>query len=124
MDDDVVRRISSFPLMNKIPKLVDKENLSEIFYCRDIFCAVTYIQKEYLCCQIRANMLDKSLSKCVPHDNQQDFELACNSLNDSDGSISEDGADKKNHLLELDPKNFTNFNCKTYDFQRLRPWNN
>ena len=74
MDDDLVRCISSFPLMNKIPKLVDKENLSEMFYCRNNVCDVTYIQKEYLCYQIRANILDKSLSSCVAHDNQQYFD--------------------------------------------------
>ena len=53
MDDDAVRRISSFNFINKIPKLVDKENLSDFFYWRDNVCAVTYIQKEYLCHQIR-----------------------------------------------------------------------
>ena len=95
MDDDTVRPISSFPFMNEIPKLVDKVNLSPIIYWRDNVCAVTYIQKEYLCCQIRAKMLDKSLRSCVPYDdNKQDFELKCNSIHDTDASMSEDGADK------------------------------
>ena len=45
MDDDTVRSISSFPLMNEIPKLVDKVNLSRMVYFRDNFCAVTYMKK-------------------------------------------------------------------------------
>ena len=39
-------------------------------------------------------MLDKSLSSCVPYDNQKDFELECNSIYDTNAIISEDGADK------------------------------
>ena len=95
MDDDVLRRIYSFTLMTKIPMLVDKEKFNKMFYCRENVCAVMYIQKEYVCCQIRANILVKTLSISSPHDNQQDFELACTSLHDSDESISEDGADQK-----------------------------
>ena len=45
MDDDVVRRIFSFTLINKIPMLVDNENLNKKIYFRDNFCAVTYIKK-------------------------------------------------------------------------------
>ena len=44
MDDDVVRRIYSFTLMNKIPILVDKKQINKIFYCRDNVCTVTYIK--------------------------------------------------------------------------------
>ena len=44
MDDDVVRPISSFPFINKIPMLVNKK-INKMFYCRDNGCDVTYIQK-------------------------------------------------------------------------------
>ena len=45
MDDDVVGLISSCTLMNKIPMLVDKEKINNMFYYRENVCAVTYIQK-------------------------------------------------------------------------------
>ena len=52
-------------------------------------------------------MLDKLLSSCVPYDdNQQDFELKFNSIHDTDVIMSEDSADKKYHLLELDHKTY------------------
>ena len=63
-----------------------------MFYCRDNVCAVTYIKKEYLCGQIMANIL-KKLSISAQRDPQQDFELACTSIHDSDDIIFEDGAD-------------------------------
>ena len=59
--------------MNEIPKLVDKVNLSTMFYCRGNFCAVTYIKKDYLCCQIRSKMLDTSLRSFVPYDDNQKY---------------------------------------------------
>ena len=40
MDDDTIRPISSFPLMNEIRKFVDKGKLTSIVYTRANVCAV------------------------------------------------------------------------------------
>ena len=114
IDDDTVRRISSFTLMNEIHNFVDKENLSSMVYCRENVCAVTYIKKEYLCCQIREKLMDTSLIKSVPYDdNQEDIESNWNSIHDTDTSNSDDGDDKKTSCVAIVPQNLQgNLNIK------------
>ena len=45
MDDDTIRRISSFPLVNKVENFDEADNLTSMVYTRDNVCAVTYIKK-------------------------------------------------------------------------------
>ena len=75
--------------------LVDKTQINEIFYCRDDVCAVTYIQKEYVCGEIMVKILKQPLFISAQRDPLSYFKLACTSIHETDDSISEDGADQQ-----------------------------